>query len=803
MSQQRSNDEDKVQSPLQGRRQRTVSSLASVTSPNAPSFQLFKHSQLYATPWDADNPEEGHQTLRPPLLPPKDERVVEDEDEQPLLGSRKSSFLLSPDARQTRFTASFSGDAIARDRDAIDDFGSVPNSANSRTEFLPPPRVRTAVRDKGSSTIWLPPRHPYFPNDFEAVDPVPIVKLLVIILLAYPIMFIATLLAQNRPIFWTRFIVGTTAAVLGFALGMELLNIGKRLLEATTWATIVHRSMYEGRTGITLADLETKSTYHYWTWRGISMLVERMLQKSTRRRNRPYDKRPWSLYVVFFIFISLLAASISFLLGRLIDITTKESWQGRTYKESTVVGDLSEEDIAAAHVHLAAQESFIQTWTLSPFGSGRQVPQPVVLQYNGQEDVYFSEVSNEFIRGGNGYGTFKMDETGNNGKIDTTVPSGDLSGYVVGSVVRYSRWGLRIQCTKLPNPTTNIVPLSPANITYAYVPQDTIMGLITTLGFQDVTWSWNSTSPPFLQGNDTVPDGIDMDQIGFVGYWWNNGVAHQFRSRPIENGNKGWGWLELEVIMIRLNTTYTPGGSFGTYSTDKSIGYDAAVCVEAIEPYVVDAYNSTSGRAGSIRIVGKGDVLRGGLNNGERSGHTLDGFDAVLNSTKKFEPFAAGHENSRGQIIKDNGRDFWWVPNPTVISWTGNSGPNNYTSLSVKDLQTSLGRADAAQMLPYLIGSKKVLGFRYDNEILAKATIFAGPTVATLGVIVFVGLLAAFSVPRLPLGIPRRDFSIFTWLAAFEGDDLVHNVVKQGVDRNMDLDELHRRYGSYKIRYGA
>ena len=61
-------------------------------------------------------------------------------------------------------------------------------------------------------------------------------------------------------------------------------------------------------------------------------------------------------------------------------------------------------------------------------------------------------------------------------------------------------------------------------------------------------------------------------------------------------------------------------------------------------------------------------------------------------------------------------------------------------------------------MLPYLIGSKKMLSFRYDNEILAKATIFAGPTVLTLAVIVCVGLIAAFSVPRLPLGIPRRDF---------------------------------------------
>lgn len=31
------------------------------------------------------------------------------------------------------------------------------------------------------------------------------------------------------------------------------------------------------------------------------------------------------------------------------------------------------------------------------------------------------------------------------------------------------------------------------------------------------------------------------------------------------------------------------------------------------------------------------------------------------------------------------------------------------------------------------------------------------------------GYLVAIFVPRLPLGLPRRDFGVYSWLAAIEG----------------------------------
>jgi len=177
--------------------------------------------------------------------------------------------------------------------------------------------------------------------------------------------------------------------------------------------------------------------------------------------------------------------------------------------------------------------------------------------------------------------------------------------------------------------------------------------------------------------------------------------------------------------------------------------------------------------------------------------------NSTLNSIDKWTAFATAYDSSRNQILKDNSLDRWWTPDPTIISWTDGNGPWNYTTLSADYITNALGKADAAQLLPYLIGSQPILAYQYPDTTLASAELLLWPTIGTLMVTLFLGFSAAFLVPRLPLSIPRRDFGVFTWLAAFEGDDLLHQAVKEGLDRNMDLEELQRRYGSQKVRYGA
>jgi hypothetical protein len=119
------------------------------------------------------------------------------------------------------------------------------------------------------------------------------------------------------------------------------------------------------------------------------------------------SQRAWSCFVLFFLAFSIAAASISFLLGRLVNITTTESPQTQFYQEVSLMGDLSADDIARAGPQYAATESFVSTWTLSPYGIGGQIPQPVTLQWQGQ-NVFFTELSEQLLSGESGYGTFQQ-----------------------------------------------------------------------------------------------------------------------------------------------------------------------------------------------------------------------------------------------------------------------------------------------------------------------------------------------------------------------------------------------------------
>lgn len=81
------------------------------------------------------------------------------------------------------------------------------------------------------------------------------------------------------------------------------------------------------------------------------------------------------------------------------------------------------------------------------------------------------------------------------------------------------------------------VPMSLGNMTYAYVPRDTITSLMSGLGVQDVPFSWNGT---FLHQGDHVPSGIDMGTIGLVSSWNNNGVGmYTHKGGSTTNENSG------------------------------------------------------------------------------------------------------------------------------------------------------------------------------------------------------------------------------------------------------------------------
>lgn len=55
----------------------------------------------------------------------------------------------------------------------------------------------------------------------------------------------------------------------------------------------------------------------------------------------------------------------------------------------------------------------------------------------------------------------------------------------------------------------------------------------------------------------------------------------------------------------------------------------------------------------------------------------------TLNSTGKMQAFAVAHDNSINQMVKDNGRDYWFVPSPLVslsisLFSSGSTNPSSF-----------------------------------------------------------------------------------------------------------------------------
>jgi hypothetical protein len=84
------------------------------------------------------------------------------------------------------------------------------------------------------------------------------------------------------------------------------------------------------------------------------------------------------------------------------------------------------------------------------------------------------------------------------------------------------------------------------------------------------------------------------------------------------------------------------------------IYYDAAVCLDIVEPWLVEVYNSTRGPT-STRILGKGGNLDGIPKVGkarETLGEDQWDFGRNLNSTDKYRPFRQIYRQSnRGWML--------------------------------------------------------------------------------------------------------------------------------------------------------
>ncbi|KLO16745.1 hypothetical protein SCHPADRAFT_847669 [Schizopora paradoxa] len=687
------------------------------------------------------------------------------------------------------------------------------DTPNSATHFLLRDAGIPSSESRRTSSTYVgrrPPTSGWYAH-FEATDWKSILIHTVAVACAYPFLILVCLLASNKTLFWSRVIVGFGCGILAFALGRTPFCAARRYLEASTWATFIHESTSGSRNGLPISVLAERTEDPMGAVTVFKLLYRRNFTKATAGRKR-YDKTPWSLVALFFLFLVGFSSTLTFIFGRIVDITTFTQRKYDKYDEVPIFGDLSDEDINNANNLTEVLNNFISTWTLAPFASLTNLPKPVSFQH-GNDTVYFAETyTSQLQTTGSGMGTFDLvPDTAT--EPDDNVQ--DVTGTTISSgVVQFPKWGIRIACSSIPNIESYLVPVSEnQSLTYIFVPKDLVHQLFNNLSLQmpDVA-PVNLTKT--LNG-DSINITVDPSSIVTIGKFFNNGVGHSLFSKPVDMGASGNGWTTIEVVSVRLNDTYTPSGTFPIYGdpildsngTQTRIGYDAAVCVEAYEPWVIESFNSTGLTPSSRRIVRSGNGLPAPSSSdpGGVAATTLNDVERTINSTGKATAYSAAHDNSVNQMVKDNGRDFFYVPSPMVVSFTSGNGPSGYTQLSPSLYAAARASADATNVLPFLAGTKQIVGRRYADLILANASVNMIFAVIALGVIFVVGIVAASCVPRLPFGVPQRGFDLFSWLTVLYGDNLSeqlpNDMLKGGLGEKVDTTTTKERIGSLRLRY--
>ncbi|CAE6455793.1 unnamed protein product [Rhizoctonia solani] len=530
---------------------------------------------------------------------------------------------------------------------------------------------------------------------------------------------------------------------------------------------------------------------HQGPWSAILLLYKKYVkQLSSRNRKaikRHDDRTPWWLCILLFLVTAMVAASLVFALGRVVDISTVQQTQTREYYEAVVAGDISNEEIARAtdvlnntlsvseRILPHLQESCLRqvsllkkvayTWTITPLSSAQHVPTDRYFYLNRtskegnvitttMEAIHFAETFASQLDPvhPSGFGTYQnQSHIGGLGSSESTKSTGIDAGTgpttkAVGQIVRWPRWGSRIGCQIIEDLERYLTPHSrPANMTYLFVPWKAVDKVFDYMGLDSPTAAHfrpvNYTG--FMEGEDRPNVTASENEVALMSKWWDNGVTHSFDWFPVSRGEDGKGWVTIEIVMVRLNESYTPSnssfqvyGELGNAENRTRIGFDAAICVEEVRGYIVDAYNSSAGSPVSLALQYSGIQL----NTSEPSlgqdpseykvpKRILDpvskpGLQYGISSANKFAVFNASHYNARNIMLKDNGRDWWFAPNPTVVAFGGGNSPTEYNKLNAENIAKVFANSDSQHLLPYLVGSQPVLAHVYADKTVAYTLIY-------------------------------------------------------------------------------
>jgi len=134
------------------------------------------------------------------------------------------------------------------------------------------------------------------------------------------------------------------------------------------------------------------------------------------------------------------------------------------------------------------------------------------------------------------------------------------------------------------------------------------------------------------------------------------------------------GWTSVETVIVRLATRFVPSGRFPVYfnmsytpTISEMVGYDAAVCVHKYEPWIIEAYNTSTGPPSALRIVEKGNGSTSPSPSGSIRGAPIAN-TRYLNATKMDLAFSLAYGNSIYQMEGISGWDGTasYFPSPSV-----------------------------------------------------------------------------------------------------------------------------------------
>lgn len=138
------------------------------------------------------------------------------------------------------------------------------------------------------------------------------------------------------------------------------------------------------------------------------------------------------------------------------------------------------------------------------------------------------------------------------------------------------------------------------------------------------------------------------------------------------------GWTTVETVLIQLDTGLSPSARFSVYANKQvkylnrkeiRIGYDAAVCVQKYEPWIIEAYKASIVSPTLLGIVGRAYSSTSSSPSGKIRGTPMAN-GRYFNATGKGPAFEVANDFGRLQMAEFNTpRDSAmnrYAPSPTV-----------------------------------------------------------------------------------------------------------------------------------------